>query len=142
MPFRASFMIPIAFSIMISGAAAATEGVKGAIVRPARVDAKVTNCKIAEPGDYEVAVGDLIELDYAFPVAIPGAGLAPKKVDSRLAPGGAVARSSLGVRSITTPGMVGGSAIAFFFEAKTEGTETVTLIIDGNEYTYKFTVRP
>ena len=39
-----------------------------------------------------------------------------------------------------TPKLVGTGTIAFYFDAKKEGEDTVTLMIDGAEYTYKFKV--
>ncbi len=56
----------------------ATDGVKGTTVRPAQEKAKVDGCRIARPGNYTVAVGELIELDYTYPV-VPAA--IPKKVE-------------------------------------------------------------
>ncbi len=123
-----SFMMP---------ATLATDGVKGITVRPKQENAKVQGCKIAAPGNYETNVGDLIELDYTYPV-VPEA--IPKQVDSKETLTGAVAKSSLGFRMVTTPKMVGVTTIAFYFEAKKQGEDTVTLSIDESEYTYKFTV--
>jgi hypothetical protein len=122
---------------LIASPATAQEGVDGTTVRPMLDKAKVAGCKIAKPGDYEVTVGDLIELDYTYPVAPT---VIPKKVDFKQTLIGAVAKSPLGFRTVTTPKLVGTGTIAFYFEAKKEGTDTVTLIIDGAEYGYKFKV--
>lgn len=54
---------------------------------------------------------------------------------------GAVAKSSLGFRPVETPRTTGGGAIAFYFEARKEGMDTVTLMIDDDEYAYEFTVK-
>jgi hypothetical protein len=120
------------------GAAAAVDGVDGTTLRPRQVDARVKGCKVAEPGDYEVAVGALIELDCTYPVTPPAI---PKKVDYNITNLGVVIRSQLGFRTVRTPRRVGTDTIAFYFDANREGTEAVTLIVDGVEYDYKIKVR-
>lgn len=129
-----------AFCVILAVAttpAAATEGVNGTTLRPAQDKAKVDGCKIAKPGAYEVAIGDIIELDYTYPV-VPDA--IPKKVDHKQTLGGSVVMSSLGFRSVSVPHLLGVGTIAFYFEAKRAGGDTITLIIDGEEYEYKFRV--
>jgi hypothetical protein len=106
-------------------------------VRPIQVKAKVEGCQIAKPGDYEVKVGDLIELNYTYPV-VPAA--MPNKVFYKQTIIGAIAISPLGFRRVIVPEMIGTVTIAFYFEAKKEGEETVALIIDDAEYVYKFKV--
>jgi hypothetical protein len=115
----------------------AVDGVEGTTVRPKQEEAKVKGCKIAIPSDYEVTVGDLIELDYSYPV-VPAT--IPMKVDFKQTLLGVVGKSPLGFRQVVVPKMVGAETIAFYFDAKKEGEETVTLLIDGAEYTYKFKV--
>jgi hypothetical protein len=115
----------------------ATEGVKGNTVRPDLDKAKVKGCRIAKPGDYKVSRGDLIELDYTYPV-VPGS--IPDKVSYKKIRNAAVVPSSLGIRSVVQPGRLGGGTIAFYFQARRKGKGTVVLIIDGAEYTYHFTV--
>lgn len=124
-------------AMQFATSARAQEGVDGTTIRPMQENAKVEGCTIAKTGDYEVTVGDLIAIDYTYPV-IPAA--IPKIVDYKQTMNEAVAKSSLGFRAVTTPRMVGTGTIAFYFEAKKEGEEIVTLIIDGAEYSYKFTV--
>jgi hypothetical protein len=121
---------------VMAASTGAQDGVTGTTVRPIQVDAKVMGCTIAEPGDYQVKVGDLIELNYSHPVAPPF----PQKVDFKQTLIGAVARSPLGFRAVNTPKLIGKKTIAFYFDAKKEGEDTVTLIIDKEEYTYKFKV--
>jgi hypothetical protein len=118
--------------------AQAVNGVVGTTVRPPLAAAKVKGCQVAKPGDYTVEVGDLIELDYSYPV-VPDSS--PIKVDFKQTLLGNVVKSPLGFRTVTTPPLVGASTIAFYFEAKKAGTETVTLIVDGDEYTYRITVK-
>jgi hypothetical protein len=113
------------------------EGVVGTVVRPAQEEAKSKGCKIAATGNYEITVGDLIELDYTYPV-VPDA--IPKKLEHKQTDTGAVAKSPLGFRTVISPKQLGGGTIAFYFEAKKAGEETVTLIIDGTEYKYNFKV--
>jgi hypothetical protein len=111
--------------------------VDGRTVRPALDEAKVQGCKIAKPGDYEVTVGDLIELDYTYPI-VPAA--IPRKAECKQTLLGAVAKSPLGFRTVTTPRLAGTGTVAFYFDAKKEGEDTISLIIDGAEYAYKFKV--
>jgi hypothetical protein len=85
-----------------------------------------------------VNVGDVIELDYSYPV-VPG--VIPKKVSIKQTPGGAVDMSPIGIRIVVVPAMVGASTIGFFLDAKDAGQETVMLVIDDNEYEYSFTVK-
>lgn len=117
--------------------AVALDSVEGTTVRPRLEAAKVKGCKIAAPGDYQVNVGDLIELDYTYPV-VPAA--IPKKVAYQQTLTGAVAKSAMGFRTVTIPRLVGAGTIACYFDAKQAGEETVTLIIDDAEYVYKFKV--
>jgi hypothetical protein len=125
------------FVAMAGMTAYAAEGVHGTVVRPRQVPAKVQGCRIAAPKDYQVKVGDVIELDYGYPV-VPGA--MPKKVSIKQTPGGAVDASPLGIRMVTVPQLLGASTIGFFLEAKAAGQKTVSLVIDDNEYEYTFTV--
>ena len=113
------------------------QGVNDRTVRPEQDAAMVRGCMIAKPGEYAVQVGDIIELDYTFPV-IPEA--IPKKVNHKQTLTGAVRKSPLGFREIVIPLFAGTQTIAFYFDAKNKGEETVTLIIDGTEYKYSFKV--
>jgi len=125
---------------VLATTASGTDGVKGTTVRPSQVKANVEGCKIAKPGSYAVSVGDLIELDYTYPVVLPS--VIPKKVGFQQTLIGAVGPSALGIRLVSTPGLVGGpETIAFYFEGKKPGQDAVTLIIDGDEYAYKLTVK-
>ncbi|HEV3304489.1 MAG TPA: hypothetical protein VG055_32865 [Planctomycetaceae bacterium] len=123
---------------MLGLSASAVDGVKGIVVRPKQVAAKVQGCTIAEPKPYGVKVGDVIELDYTYPI-VPGA--IPQKVSIKQTPGGAIDVSPIGVRMIEVPMMVGASTIAFFLDAKEVGKETVTIVIDDSQYEYIFTVK-
>lgn len=60
------------------GSVLAVDGVKHNVLRPVQVDGNVKGTKISKPGKYRACVGDLIELEYSYPV-VPGA--IPKKVD-------------------------------------------------------------
>jgi hypothetical protein len=123
---------------MLGSTAHALDGVKGTVVRPKQVDAKVQGCSIAEQKHYSVKVGDVIELDYTYPI-VPEA--MPQKVSVKQTSGSAVELSPIGVRMIEVPMMVGASTIGFFLEAKQAGDATVTLVIDDNRYEYAFTVK-
>jgi hypothetical protein len=141
-PLLCAFLTALFFVTFHVSPPAGAEEVKGSLVRPGLDKAKVKGCEIAQPGDYRVEVGDVIELDYAFPV-VPTA--APDKVGSRVTSNGVIEKSSLGIRSISEETarngpVVGESKLAFFFEAKKAGEETVTLTIDGSSYEYRFKV--
>jgi hypothetical protein len=112
-------------------------GVKGTVIRPGKDKAQLEGCHVSKPGDYEATIGDLIELEYSYPV-VPAA--IPKKVDYKVTLIGAVAPSPLGIRKVLTPQLLGAHTLVFFFEAKKTGEDTVTLEIDGKGYPYKFKV--
>lgn len=133
-------LMRIVFALAAASLAAdagATEGVDGTIIRPVQDKAKVAGCKIAKPDAYPVMVGDLIELDYTYP--LNGTAI-PKKVDHMQTLSGAVIKSSLGFRTLSMPKLIGTGSIAFYFAANKEGTENITLIIDNDQYTYQFNV--
>jgi hypothetical protein len=134
-PLLAVCLLGIAFPT--AATADGLEGPVGLVIRPAQEEAKVKGCRIATPGHYDVNVGDLIELDYTYPV-VPAA--IPKKLDHKQTGVGAVAKSPVGFRTVVSPKLLGGGTVAFYFDAKKEGEETVTLIIDGAEYQYTFKV--
>ncbi len=123
--------------LLTSVTALAVDGVVGTVMRPGLVDAKVKGCQVSEPKSYSVTVGDVIELDYSYPV-FPAA--IPKKVDYNQTTLGVVTKSSLGFREVTNPGLVGSRTIAFYFDARKPGTETVNLLIDNEVYKYEFKV--
>jgi hypothetical protein len=128
----------VLLAVAISGATAyAVDGVKGTVVRPIQVKAKVGGCKIAEPMAYNVHVGDAIELDYTYPI-VPVA--IPKNVRIKQTSGGAVDVSPLGIRQVVAAGLLGASTIGFYLDAKQAGQEAVIVVIDDNEYNYIFNV--
>jgi len=120
----------------VCGPVLAVDGVKHNVVRPVQVDGNVTGTKISKPGKHRVCVGDVIELEYSYPV-VPGA--IPKKVDHKQTLLGAVKKSPLGFRFLKN-GLIGAQTIVFFFDASKKGTETVTLLIDKDEYEFEFVV--
>ncbi len=109
---------------------------RGNVIRPVKVAAKVEGCQVSKPGDYRATAGDLIELEYTFPV-VPGA--MPKDV-AREWDKGAIYPSRLGIRSLIVPEMVGTGTYLFYFLAKHEGSGTAFVIVDGVKYEYKFEV--
>lgn len=114
-------------------------GVKGTVYRPFIVETKAKSGRISSPGEYQVKVGDVIELEYQYtPLAqVPKADV--KKVETKVSKGGAVAASDLGVRFIDDYQITTRKIVCFFI-AKKEGKDTVTLVIDGNSYEYKIDV--
>ena len=106
------------------------------VLRPAMEPARAAGCEVSKTGFHKATIGDLIELQYAYPAA-PTA--APGAVDIKQTPNGAIAASPLGTRTVDTA-PAGRRVIVFYFEAKTPGNDTVTLVIDGSPYTYHFQV--
>jgi hypothetical protein len=123
--------------VSVASAARAVEGVSGTTVRPTSEEAKVKGCHIARPDEYEINVGDLVDLEYSYPV-VPTT--IPQKVSVTSTLTGAVTASPLGIRTLRTPPLVGMTTIAFYFDAKAAGEETISLSIDDQQYTYKFKV--
>ena len=109
---------------------------KGNVIRPKKVDAKVKGCQVSEPGKYRATAGDLIELEYTFPI-VPSA--IPMKVDLETDKG-AIYSSKLGIRNLIVPNMVGTGTYLFYFEAKHKGKGTAFVLIDDVKYEYGFEV--
>lgn len=109
----------------------------GTIVRPLKVDARVSGTQIAKPGNYTVAVGDLLEFEYSNPV-VPHA--MPKKLDFRISDANVLDAIEPVVKNVVSPGLMGNSTKAFCFRAANPGTESLTLIVDSHEYQYSITV--
>jgi hypothetical protein len=103
------------------------------IVRPRQAAASVVNCAMGQQGTYRMRVGDILELDYSYPVT---PGTMPRTVSYVSTGMGAVNKSVLGFRPMVVPRVVGGSTIGFFFDAVQPGVDTVSVIIDGARYTY------
>jgi|SRR5271166_395241 len=117
-------------------------GVAGTTIQFRMVDAKVKNCAVSEPGSYKAKVGDLIELSYQFPVALPPESATPKKVSiaiTKIAPP-PVLESPLGIRYVYVPGLAGGGQIRAYVVANNPGKTTVSFNIDDNVYRYDFEV--
>jgi hypothetical protein len=104
----------------------------GSLVRPELVDGVVPGTWVSQTGDYSAIVGDLIECDYGYAV-IPGA--IPEKIDYALTQNGSVQLSYIGIRAVN-PMAVGATTYAFFFKAKRRGDDTITIIVDDQEYQY------
>ena len=115
---------------------ALADGPHGNVIRPKRVDAKVKGCQVSEPGKYQATAGDLIELEYTFPI-YPAA--MPRKVDQET-DRGAIYPSKLGIRNLIIPKLIGTGTYLFYFEARHEGTGTAFVVIDGVKYEYSFKV--
>ena len=67
------------------------------VLRPAMEPARAAGCQVSKTGAHTATVGDLIELQYAYPAA-PAA--APGAVNIKQTPNGAVAASPLGTRTV------------------------------------------
>lgn len=131
--FQYLVVVAIAASLTNSGIAQVTPT---RIVRPMQVDAKVGGTQIAKPGSYTVAVGDLLELEYSYPV-VPAA--MPKELNSKSSDADVLAGDSA-PKNVVVPGLMGAGKKAFCFHTLAPGNSTVTLNIDGNEYQYSITV--
>ncbi len=133
---RAAFALLLIGLLHCVALADKTEKPSGNVIRPKRVDAKVKGCRVSEPGRYRATAGDLIELEYTFPI-VPTT--IPKVVD-REWDKGAIYGSKLGIRHLIVPNMVGTGTYLFYFEAKHEGSGTAIVVIDDVEYEYQFEV--
>lgn len=109
---------------------------RGNVIRPKKVDAKVKGCQVSEPGKYHATEGDLIELEYTFPI-FPAA--MPKKLD-RETDRGPIFPSKLGIRNLIVPKLIGTGTHIFYFEARHEGEGTAFVVIDGVKYEFRFKV--
>lgn len=108
----------------------------GSVIRPQKVNARVKGCDISAPGKYHARVGDLIELEYSFPVTPL---TFPRKVDRKWDKG-AVCPSVLGIRNLIVPKIIGTGTYLFYFEARHAGQGTATVVVDGLRYDYDFQV--
>jgi hypothetical protein len=109
---------------------------KGNVIRPRKVDAEVKGCQVSAPGEYRATAGDVIEIEYAFPI-VPTC--IPREVD-RETDRGAIYPSKLGIRNLIVPGLIGTGTYLFYFEARDAGTGTAIVVIDDVKYEYKFEV--
>ena len=108
----------------------------GNVIRPRKVDAKVKGCQVSELGDFRATVGDLIELEYTFPI-VPST--MPKKV-AQATGKGAIKSSKLGIRNMIVPKVIGTGTYLFYFEAQDEGNGMAAVVIDRVTYEYRFKV--
>lgn len=129
------FIAGFVFAGLLCGVACADDP-RGNVIRPKMVDAAVRGCRISEPGEYRATAGDVIELEYTFPI-VPTA--IPKDV-SRQWDQGAIGPSKLGIRSLIVPKTVGTGTYVFCFEARQEGSGRAVVVIDGEKYEYRFEV--
>jgi hypothetical protein len=106
------------------------------IIRPPLAKSRVEGSQIAKPGSYSAKVGDLLELEYSYPV-IPEA--MPTKLDAKSSDS-TVLSSDSDVKTVVVPGLMGAGKKAFWFSAKSPGKCTITLSIDGNQYVYSISV--
>lgn len=106
------------------------------VIRPKKVDAKVKGCKVSEPGKYQATQGDLIELEYTYPV-VPEA--MPDQVNQETDKG-AIYTANLGIRRLQVPGFVGTQTYVFYFEARDKGRGIAYIVIDEVKYEYAFEV--
>ena len=99
------------------------------------VDGKVGGTQIAKPGDYRAKVGDVLELEYSYPV-IPAA--MPKELKSTSSDNDVLGADS--PKTVVVPGLMGAGKKAFCFRATKAGSSNVSITIDSNEYHYSITV--
>ena len=108
----------------------------GNVIRPKRVDAKVKGCQISETGEYQATAGDLIEIEYTFPI-VPTC--IPEEI-ARETDRGAVYPSKLGIRNLIVPRIVGTGTYLFYFDARDAGTGTAMVVVDDVKYVYRFEI--
>jgi len=134
---RAVFVILV--SALLCGVALA-DGPRSNVIRPRKIDANIKGCQVSEPGKYRATAGDLIELEYTFPI-VPSA--IPMKVDLETDKG-AIYSSKLGIRNLIVPSFVGTGTYLFYCEAKHEGKGTAYVVIDDvkDEYGFEVSEKP
>ena len=103
------------------------------VVRPTLVDGSTDGTQIAEPGEYQVKVGDFLELEYSYPPAAT-----PEALNSASSNTNILAKN--GLRAVVVPGLEGKAQKAFRFRAINEGASNITINIDEEEYQYSITV--
>lgn len=132
------FQIPVLSAlILLLSISAFAQDHEPCIVRPFKVEAKVSGAEVARPGSYDVSVGDYLEFEYSFPV-VPDA--MPQKLDFHVSNDDVLDATEPVVRDVVAPGLMGTGAKAFCFRAANPGTTTLKLRIDDNEYQYSVTV--
>ncbi len=137
---RASLFAVVVFTPFVWGQdLPKVEGTKGYVFRPPVGQGPSEYIQMSRPGEYKVRPGDVIEIDYRFAQANPNPAEVAKKVSAQVTKGGAVTESDAGVR-VVDDGATAMGKLVFAFEAKAAGKDTVTVVIDGKKYEYKFEV--
>ena len=130
------FLYPLGFVIVALIANNSNAQANTSIVRPLMVDGNVGGTQIAKPGSYQITAGDLLELEYTYPV-VPAA--MPKELNSTSSDSNVLSADGT-AKTVVVPGLMGAGKKAFCFRATNAGTSNVTIMIDGNEYQYSITV--
>jgi hypothetical protein len=133
--FLSSFIL---FSLVVFSLELSAQNSGATIIRPAKVDAKIEGTSIAEPGDYAINIGDLVDLGYTYPV-VPAA--IPKKLSFKLSEDGILQPCDPTVFDVVTPELVGSGSKTFCYKAVDSGRVSLTLTIDENSYDYSFDVQ-
>jgi len=108
------------------------------LYRPAKKPAKVVGAEVSRPGDHEVYVGDMIELEYTYPVT---PSTIPKEIALMDGFEGYVLPSECGWVQGVRNELVGSQTIVFSYVAKKPGTEEVWFAIvgpDGSDHSYAY----
>ena len=105
------------------------------IVRPMLVDGQADGTQVAKPGEYQIKVGDFLELNSSYPVA-PAA----EPEDWSSTSSNTDVLTNGGVKPVVVPGLEDTAQKMFRFRARSEGTSDITLNIGGNEYQYSIRV--
>ena len=133
---RLSRFIVCAAMVALFSNPAFAQDISTSIARPLMVDGKVGGTQIAKPGNYRITAGDLLELEYTYPV-VPAA--MPKELNSTSTDSNVLSADG-NAKTVVVPGLMGAGKKAFCFRATKAGTSNVTIKIDGNEYQYSITV--
>ena len=108
------------------------------LYRPSKKPAKVAGAEVSMPGDHEVCVGDMIELEYTYPVT---PSTIPKEIALMDGFQGNVLPSDCGWAQGVRSELIGSQTIVFSYVAKKPGTENVWFAIvgpDGSDHTYEY----
>ena len=131
------FLVVAAIIAAFSAVPLLAQDASPTIVRPQKVDAKVAGAQIAKPGSYHLNVGNVLDLGYSFSVTPQSM---PNQLEFKTLGSGVFDSSKSVIKNVVAPGLMGSGSKAFCFSAVKAGSETITLSIDGNEYTYTITV--
>jgi len=128
-----SVVLTVIFS---TGGQSYSQSGSNSILRPHLVDSNVSGAKISKTGDYVVQVGELIQIEYSYPVS---PRFSPKEIKFQLT-GMAIKTIGSEAKNVSTR-LMGSGRKSLCMEATKPGTSKLKLLIDENCYEYDFVVK-